>query len=280
MTEFRLLKDRDTEIAREYLDNYHMECTFLIGNLENYGIENNPFHRRSGDYYGYFVEDKIKGIFLFTNMGSFVCHYEDDGVLKKIALLKTIKKYKPKYMLGVSSKMIPLWMMLQKTAKCSKYEECHYMILEKENFNPFIVKNDIVNAKDYEFFKAIDFLIEVEKAFGRNPKTINELKNTVYDRTNEEEYLYLLENGSIVAQGVIQTTTSRINQIGGVYTVPSSRGKGYAKAVVSKLCTKILDRDKMPTLIVAKDNEGAKKAYMDIGFKYYSDYLVIETQVI
>jgi uncharacterized protein len=76
----------------------------------------------------------------------------------------------------------------------------------------------------------------------------------------------------------IQTYTSKINQIGGVYTLPEYRGKGYCKAIVSELCKRILGRGKMPTLSVKNNNTPAVCAYQSIGFKYYDDYLIVKFQ--
>jgi ribosomal protein S18 acetylase RimI-like enzyme len=278
MEDFRLLKNTDMNIVMNYLEKRHVESTFIIDSIEKYGLENNMLSKKNGDYYGYF-NDNLAGIFSFNNMGSFTCYYDDDRVLNKVALLKAVKKYKPKFIIGMESIITPLWERLERTFKWYEYDKCHYMLLNTNKFNSFCCDKEIINAKNYDFSKSIDFLIEVEKAFNRKPKTINELKNSVYERTGEEEYLYLLDKGEIVSQAVVKTTTSRINQIEGVYTLPRCRGNGYAKAVVSKLCINIIDRGKTPGLIVSKSNDSAKQAYRDIGFEYYDDYVMSEIRI-
>ncbi|WP_432665748.1 GNAT family N-acetyltransferase [Wukongibacter baidiensis] len=279
MEDFKLLKNQDINIVMDYLEKNHIESTFIIGNIEKYGLENNKLQKRNGDYYGYFNDGGLRGVFSFTNMGSFICHYEDDRILNKIVLLKAVKKYKPKHIFGVKKMIEPLWKKLERTFEWYSYDDCNYMILSGENFQDFPVDNEIVKAKDFDFFKTVDFLIEVEKAFDRKPKTVNELKNSVYERIGEEEYLYLLDKDKVVAQAVIKTTTSKINQIEGVYTLPAYRGNGYAKAIVSKLCKNIIEKGKTPALIVSKTNEPAKNAYEKIGFEYYDDYIMAEIKV-
>lgn len=279
MEDFRLLRNGDMNIVMNYLEKRHIECIFIIDSIEKYGLENDMLSKKNGDYYGYFNEGNLMGIFSFTNMGSFTCYYDDDRVLNKVDLLKAVKRYKPKYMLGMERIIRPLWKRLEKTFKWYQYDECYYMILDKDRFEVFHTDNEIINAKNYDFSKSIDFLIEVEKAFNRKPKTINELKNTVYERIGEEEYLYLIDKGKIVSQAVIKTTTSNINQIEGVYTLPKYRCNGYAKALVSKLCNNIIERSKVPALIVSKSNDAAKKAYENIGFEYYDDFVMCEVQI-
>ncbi|SHJ84830.1 GNAT family N-acetyltransferase [Paramaledivibacter caminithermalis] len=278
MEDFKLLRNKDMDLVMCYLEKRHFESTFIIDSIEKYGLENNMLYKKNGDYYGYFRDGKLMGIFSFNNMGSFTCYYDDDKVLNKVVLLKAVKKYKPKYIFGIERIIKPLWTRLEKTFKFYKYDECSYMILNKNNFKSFSTDKKIINAKNYDFSKSIDFLIEVEKAFERNPKTINELKNSVYERIGDEEYLYLLDKGEIVAQAVIKTTTSRINQIEGVYTLPKHRGNGYAKAIVSKLCQNIIDKKKIPALIVSKKNDAAIQTYRKIGFENYDDYIVSEVQ--
>lgn len=280
MEDFKLLKNENIDVVMDYLGRNHLDNTFIIGNIEKNGLENNMLLKRSGDYYGYFGEGQLRGIFTFTNMGSFVCHYEDNKVLNKIVLLKAIKQYKPKYIFGMKKIIEPLWKKLDKIFKWYDYDECYYMILKREKFFDFTLDKEIISAKNYDFSKSIDFLIEVEKAFNRKPKTVNELKNSIYERMGEEEYLYLLDKDRIVSQGVIKTTTTKVNQIEGVYTLPKFRGNGYAKAVVSQLCKNIISRGKTPSLIVSKSNHSAQRMYKNIGFEYYDDYIMSEIQVV
>ncbi len=279
MEDFKLLKNKDIDIVMNYLEKNHFENTFIIGNVEKHGLNNDILLKKSGDYYGYFNKSELRGVFSFINMGSFFCHYEDDGILNKIILLKTIKKYRPKHMLGMKKIIHPLLQKFERIFNWYTYDYYDYMFLKKENFKYFSTDKEIIKAKDFDFSKSIDFLIEVEKAFDRKPKTVNQLKNSVYERTGEEEYLYLIDRGDVISQAVIKTTTSRINQIEGVYTLPKYRGNGFARAVASKLSKNIIERGKIPALIVSKSNPSAKKAYESIGFEHYDDYIMSEIQV-
>ena len=83
-------------------------------------------------------------------------------------------------------------------------------------------------------------------------------------------------NNKLVAQACVQTFTINTNQIGAVYSLEEERGKGYAKAVVSELCERIISRGKLPTLIVNKQNTPALNAYKALGFEHHSDYLIIK----
>ena len=55
-------------------------------------------------------------------------------------------------------------------------------------------------------------------------------------------------------------------QIGGVYTDPEYRGRGYAAAVVRYLSQKAVSVGKRPVLYVNEVNTAAVKAYVKAGF--------------
>lgn len=280
MEEFKLVDNGDIDVVLNFLNSNPIDNSFLIGNIKNYGINCTEIDKKRCIYYGYYYEDSLQGIFAFTNTGALIPYYKNQDVLNKILLLQTIKKHKPKYFTGIAKMIEPLWDRLEKTTKLYKYDECSYMVLNKAKFSPRYCEKTIIDAKDYEFSQAIDFLIEVEKAFGRNPNIINELKNKIYGRIEEEEHLYLIDSNKIVAQGMIQSIGADMEEIGGVFTLKAYRGMGYGKALVSRLCEIIIGRRKTPYLIVSKTNKRAMDIYKDIGFEEHEDYLMIELQII
>ena len=109
-----------------------------------------------------------------------------------------------------------------------------------------------------------------------NKSTKEEVTNVLKYKSEEEDFIFLLKDNEIVAQACIQTTTSMLSQIGAVFTPFEQRNKGYCKAVVSEICSRIVSRGKTPTLMVRKDNIPAVKAYCSLGFEYYEDYLIIK----
>ena len=64
----QLLKQENKEIVLEYLEKYHIETTFLIGNVDCFGLDNNAEMRCCGDYYGYFEDDILRGVLPFYNL--------------------------------------------------------------------------------------------------------------------------------------------------------------------------------------------------------------------
>jgi predicted GNAT family acetyltransferase len=126
---------------------------------------------------------------------------------------------------------------------------------------------------------ALKFIVEAYRE-GFKRRFNHELAaRLIEDRAQEEAFIFLLVNKIPAAQAMIQVATSRISQIGGVYTCEPSRGRGHCKALVAELCRRIQSVGKIPTLMVRKDNTPAICAYQALGFTYYDEYLIVKFEV-
>jgi hypothetical protein len=59
----RSLTQSDKPAVLEYLNRNEIETSFLYANVIEFGIENKRELRRCADYYGFFNEKSLKGIF-------------------------------------------------------------------------------------------------------------------------------------------------------------------------------------------------------------------------
>lgn len=268
----RILNENDRGMITDYLERNHIECTFLIGNVENFGIENDREKRRCADYYGYFEGAGLKGILPFYNLGSCIPHFEAAGAIP--AFIEIMRERKFGYLLGMSKLISPLYEGIKDCKVLREHSDDSYFV--NDNFIPFTLPD--VEIKDWKMLKlddVLDFMVEArEKGFDQI-QTREEVKRTLTQRAEDENYIFLVKDGKIAAEACIQTSTSKINQVGGVYTTESQRGKGYCKAVVSELCSIITERGKTPTLMVRKNNTPAVRAYTSLGFRHYDDYNLI-----
>lgn len=268
----RLLKERDRSILLEYVERNHIECTFHIGNIKQFGIEKDSRIRRSGDYFGYFEGNKLKGIIAFYNLGSCLPHFESDGAIE--GFIELMKERQFTDLLGMKKYIFPLCERLSPYKNPKEMSEDSYFI--NKNFKPFKLPGvEFTEANDAIRNFAVNFMVEASLIGFSRESTAEEKYAILKERSPEENYLFEIKNGKIVAQACIQTATSMINQIGGVYTTSNERGKGYCKAIVSKLCEIIISRDKIPTLMVRNNNTPAVMAYKSVGFEHYDDYMLV-----
>ncbi len=90
-----------------------------------------------------------------------------------------------------------------------------------------------------------------------------------------EQLVYLAElAGTPVAKAATNARGYRVDQIGGVYTVPSERGKGLGKTVVWELLGRVFSEKQEACLFVKKHNRSAIALYERLGFAPVNDYVI------
>jgi predicted GNAT family acetyltransferase len=85
----------------------------------------------------------------------------------------------------------------------------------------------------------------------------------------------LLHEGKLISVATAAAKNSRSAMVIGVCTDPEERGKGYASAVVSKLCGDCLDSG-LDFMCLFYDNPAAGRIYRRIGFIETGKYTMLE----
>lgn len=269
-----LLTDKDRDKVIEYLKSDGIAGAFIMSNFLAFGLTNRPDQRRCGDYYGYFSGDHLIGILPFYNMGSCIPLFKKEEVIEPFAEIMIQRPFEA--LIGVKKFVQPLYHAIAGEKKAAAYQDSSYLVNRK--LKPFCLENvSFAGPEELDADRVLDFVTDAYWQGFHYRYTREEVKKFVEQRTREEELLFLLTaEDEIVAQAYIQAVTGEINQIGGVYTLEKERGKGYCKALMSKLCESIIRRGKVPSLIVRKDNISAMRAYASLGFTCFDDYLLIK----
>lgn len=268
----RLLTQADKKMILEYLERNELETSFLYANVIEFGVDNMRDIRRCADYYGFFYGEALKGILPFYNLGSCIPHYEVDDAVPLFAGL--MKKRNFEFLLGMYKVIKPLYEEVKDYKEIQAYNESSYFI--NRNFKPFILDGvKFIDANRVSSEDVVDFIAEARTNGFKQVTTREDIRKSLIQRGEEEEFIIAEKDGRMVAEACVQTYTPKINQIGSVYTTDLERGKGYCKAIVSEMCRRIIAKDKVPTLSVKKDNIPAVKAYTALGFEHYDDYLIV-----
>jgi ribosomal protein S18 acetylase RimI-like enzyme len=256
----------------DYLQRNEKEADFLLGSVLQFGVTNRRNILRCGDYFGYFEGDALKGIIVFNNLGSCVPHYESVEAILYFSRLMIMRRFS--MLLGTDRLIRPLFEAISRYKSMREYEECSYCI--NSDLKPFKLQGiEFIDVSKDNDISILDFVRKAYlKGFGAE-RTIEDTRLLLSQRHEDEEFIILSKDDKLIAQACIQTFTDSINQIGAVYTLEEERSKGYAKAVVSELCERIVQRGKRPTLVVNKYNTPALNAYNALGFEHNEDYLII-----
>lgn len=268
-----LLTEKDKGKVLRYLERDSIAGAFLLGNVLEFGLDNQEDQRRCGDYYGYFLKGNLVGILPFYNMGSCIPLYKDDVVIEPFAEIMLQRPFE--ILMGMQHVVKPLYDIISSEMNPVSYQDSSYFINNK--FSPTVLEGvNFVKASDIDLNRAAAFVKDAYWQGFSHSYSFNEAQEFVMQRTSEEEFLFLLVEDKIVAQAYIQAATKEISQIGGVFTLEEARGKGYCKAILSEMCQGIIAKGKTPTLIVRNDNYPAISAYASLGFTYFDDYLMIK----
>ena len=270
----RLLTEEDKVTVEAYLERYAVETVLLASNVRRYGIENDRLSRRSGDYYGYFAGSQLRGILALYNLGSVIPHFDEPAAAQHFARIMAARRFE--VMAGMKQVVEPLERALYPHKLAQMYEESYCLINQANKPGSAERPYRVVDAADIDRSKALDFIVEAYR-LGFQRRFNRELAAKLLDdRGCEEDFVFRTADGEPQAQAMIQAVTDQVTQIAGVYTNERSRCQGYCKEVVAELCRRSRIYGKMPTLMVRKDNFPAIRAYRDIGFTYYGDYLVVK----
>lgn len=238
-------------------------------------IKNNNKRLLGGTYFGFYSNNILEGIFLFTNKNSLVFHYRNKSVLKKVGVLLEIKRRKPRYIKGESSQVEDLFSIIHKTVDVENLNNCLFMTRKKINVSDRVSSFKVYPISRINEIKNIDFFVEVENHFNRNYYSINDLRKKLVESKDEDYLVYENEVG-IVAQGLIEKKNSRFAQIGGLYVQREYRRNGIARSILEGLINCISKTDLDPCLIVRKDNKNAVMLYEEYGFERVYDYSIYE----
>lgn len=266
------LSSDDNDQLLDYLKRNEFGTTLIIGNVKQFGINNDKNIRRCGDYYGYIENNKLQGVIAFYNLGNCITHYENANSIQYFSDI--IKVRNVDSLLGMSRYILPLYEKIKYYKKIKTLSNYSYLV--NKNFKSFRSKDAVVvSSESVNIDAAIEFIIKANKMGFSKELTQEEAFKTIKERSAEEDEVFVIRDGKIAAKASILGCTDNVCQIGGVFTAEEYRGNGYCKASVSELCRRAIKRGKIPLLMVRKDNIPAIKAYTSLGFEHYEDNIII-----
>lgn len=284
MDQFRRIVASDNQNIIKFLKANYWNCLNIVSSYMKHGFTNNKSAKDSGELYGYFRDKDLHGLFLFSNNNCFYPFCDHPGVLKKVDLLRTIKYYKPIVIEGEKSVVDAIWKIIDRTIVWSDYKACSLMYIDDQS--KMLVRESsgledqvaMVSPIDVDINSHTNFFVTVEKHFGHNYKTVNQLKEKIMDKANQGQYILAMIDDQIIGQALIEKNIGNFAIISGIYTLPKYRGKGYGRLLTEQIVKNILAQDMVPVLTVENKNHIAKGIYETLGFTLAKDYVIAEVR--
>ena len=254
----------------DFLKKHENFSLFLLGNFENYGssLSESPY---SGNFKLIRSSDKIVGVFSLTKKGNLLIETTLQNEIFDLVLDACRQEsISLQGIVGNWKFCEPFWdylkakKVIQKEIFNSK-EILYQLELAKSSYiSPLNVR--VLSQNDFEQWKPLrlDYLNE------------SGLSNELTDEQFRQQFLlkiakkiiwgYFLKD-TLVSIADLNAKALDLGQVGGVYTDPSFRKRGYSTAVMNKLLSDAKHLHGIRKLIIftGENNHAAQKVYLSLG---------------
>lgn len=282
MNEVRILKPGDEVALDAFLLPRIESSMFLVSNSRAVGLLDNG-ERYAGTYAALFEGDRITNVAALywngslvlqapTRLGEvwrFAARHANRSIQRVIGPLAQVAEVLES--LGVS----------QENIQMDEPEHLYRLDLDKLQV-PTILRDGTVThrlVREEDFGVVLKFrLAYAEEAMNTviTPQVKEDTTAGIRRSMQDQNLWVLLHGGEIVSMTGANSWTNETIQVGGVYTPPDLRGRGYGRAVVAG---QLLDARELGAsvgiLFTGIDNVPAQKAYEAIGFQYIGGYRIM-----
>lgn len=263
-----------------FLKDHSNYSLLLLGNFENYGahLGEAPY---SGNYKVIRLGNTIITVFCLTKRGNLLIHSTVKEPIFSIVLSACLEEKIP------IAGLLGEWKFCHSFWKFLKEKE----IIQRDTFTSkeILYQANMANISSVQQPKVR--LLEINDYSQWKPLRIAYLKESglPYD-LSDEQLLMLFVNkcnkkiiwgffleGKLVSIADLNAKASDLGQLGGVYTIPNFRQKGYSKAVIYKLLADLKTIHNIRKLIIftGEYNLPAQKLYESIGVKSVGHFALL-----
>lgn len=268
----KLLAESDRDTALDFLDRDHELNIIMINDIERFGLDDGgrPFQ---GQYYAASRGGDLGGIAVIYNFGSMFIYAPDSELAPELIEHMASLDKAPHFLSGrIEWSDALLNRLVERGIRVAGSEEQEFMTLSRGSFKPrqgptarFAEPGDL------------DGLINLNRGFqveyfGTQLEALEELGKMAEARMADSGIAVVEQDGELVAKAEVMASTDKAALIGGVYTEPEHRGRGFSLACMSLLSQAILESGRKPCLNVSKENQPALHVYRSLGFKKLCDY--------
>lgn len=248
-------KDR-REILKYCLEEQNINL-FIIGDIENFG-----FDKDFQNVWIQYNKDNITGIILRYHTNFIVYSKDLDMDFKEVAEL--LIQNDAKVISGKLSVVNRIYEFMDNNYNKREMFFCEFR--DESKLEKVSDKNiEIATTKDsMDIAKAYG---DIKEFKGMYSNDINERYNQINNRIISKEgiHIFIKENDKIIAHGNTTATTTVNAMIGGIFTIPQYRNRGFGSKIVAELVRLLQKEGKSACLFY--DNEEAGKIYYRLGFE-------------
>jgi predicted GNAT family acetyltransferase len=253
---------------------------FLLNNFENFGLSvgSAPY---SGNFKVIKASNEVIGVFCLTKSGNLLVETDPYESLFE-PILQACKEEKSPILgvIGNWNFCSIFWYFLKEKELIKKEtlftKETLYTITLEKPLSPSNSDTRLLAAEDYEKWKSLILDYHKEEGFP-NPLKNEELLKQYLTEVDRKIIWGLFIEDQLISIARLNAMANGLGQLGGVYTLPSFRRKGYGKAMLQKAiwdAKHALHLHKL--IIITKENNiPANRLYESLGAKQRGDYALL-----
>ncbi|WP_108125831.1 GNAT family N-acetyltransferase [Saccharospirillum mangrovi] len=273
----RALTPSDQSALVDFLMHYRDTSLFLLSNLERSGVVagDEPYQ---GHYWGAFDGDTLVGALAHYWQG-IVMPAAPQGLDLLAPLLAEQADRPIQGFIGVRDQVDWLSDFFQVTRwRIDAPEPLYTLELNQLRWPDVLQHGDLVvrHATAADEDQLVEWRIHyVGEAMSEpdNAETRRRARTLMQQEINDGDLFVLCDEDELLAMSAFNAVAAQTVQIGGVYTPPSQRSKGYGRAVVAGSLA--LARSQGMTrsvLFTGHDNHAAQRAYESLGYQRIGEF--------
>jgi len=273
---YRRLDNGDSDIVTSFLLRDPVMNVVLLANMERLGLEqgDTPLH---GDYVGGWGEAGLQAVGALYNLGAFFFRAESPEAVSGMAGCIAATGRAPLYTAGTRGQVEVFLEELTGLATIApELITSEYMVLRGS-----VADAPPAGAARAATLDDLDVMVRMQsdfelEAFGKNVVEEGSLRRLLYYQVTEGAAVVVEESGHIVSKAEATVAGTHAALVGGVYTLPELRGRGYSTTCMAGLCEVLLDRVPAVGLNVFVGNHSARRVYEKTGFEVAEEWLTVE----
>lgn len=255
----RKLTDADTKTVLDFAFTDPAIHTFLIGDIENFGIENDDM-----TLWGQFEDDQLIGVLLRYFKFFMIYYLSNDTDIQPF--LEILKNYDGE-ILSISGKdtIIEHFVPHFDNATVEKTQFCEL----KDKVVP--QEDDAIRLATLE---DVDTLFDLLSTIQEFTPPLKETLIKTLETGAGRIYMLTDENGKAISIAQTTAENSASAMIIGVCTLSEHRMKGYMRRVMTRLCADLQSEGKALSLFYS--NKAAGKIYHSLGFETTGEWTMMK----
>jgi uncharacterized protein len=278
----RILKSEDEFALEAFLLPQVESSMFLMGNMRAAGLEDHG-QMYQGTYSAKFEDGKIVGVVAHYWNKNLVMQAPGDPMPLCVEAVKGSGRpirglIGPSHQVEVAQKALGIPSV---NARTDGTEKLYRLDLEglvvPGNLATGKVKARRIKYEDIDLLTGWNIAYAVEALGAEDGPELRQESQEDSERSVREKRTWVVEeDGRPVGCSSFNTMIKEAVQVGGVWTPPDLRNRGYARAVVAaSLLDARAEGVKKGILFTGEENIAAQKAYESLGFRSIGDYRLL-----